>query len=130
MAIHAQHPGNIGGDQRRYLCQHARNIAQLPDARFGQFRTARGEKHLTLEDKAVPHNAHFRPFAQNITQPAKEITAIALQFLNPRRECRIQALADSIIVNLRLRAVLGVFNPRTDMSGAPAVFSVTPHWAQ
>lgn len=43
---------------------------------------------------------------------------------------RIQALADSIIVNLRLRAVLGVFNPRTDMSGAPAVFSVTPHWAQ
>ena len=31
---------------------------------------------------------------------------------------RIQALADSAVAGLRLRAVLGVFNPRTDMSGS------------
>ena len=31
---------------------------------------------------------------------------------------RIQALADSAVAALRLRAVLGVFNPRTDMTGS------------
>lgn len=29
---------------------------------------------------------------------------------------RIQALADSAVARLRLRALLGVFNPRTDLS--------------
>jgi outer membrane protein TolC len=43
---------------------------------------------------------------------------------------RIQALADSAVATLRLRAVLGVFNPRTDMSGATAVFSGAPAQAQ
>jgi outer membrane protein TolC len=43
---------------------------------------------------------------------------------------RIQALADSVVSNLRLRAVLGVFNPRTDMSGAMAVFSVAANHEQ
>ncbi|HYE84748.1 MAG TPA: TolC family protein [Vicinamibacterales bacterium] len=36
---------------------------------------------------------------------------------------RIHALADSAVATLRLRAVLGVFNPRTDMSGPASVFS-------
>jgi outer membrane protein TolC len=31
---------------------------------------------------------------------------------------RIQALADSAVAALRLRAVLGIFNPRTDMTGS------------
>ena len=31
---------------------------------------------------------------------------------------RIQALADSAVAELRLRAVLGIFNPRTDISGS------------
>jgi hypothetical protein len=35
MTIHAQYPGNIGGDQRRYFCQHARNVAQLPETGVG-----------------------------------------------------------------------------------------------
>jgi outer membrane protein TolC len=34
---------------------------------------------------------------------------------------RIQALADSAMAGLRLRAVLGVFNPRTDMSGSTSL---------
>jgi outer membrane protein TolC len=34
---------------------------------------------------------------------------------------RIQALADSAVAALRLRAVLGVFNPRTDMTGSTPV---------
>ena len=34
---------------------------------------------------------------------------------------RIQALADSAVASLRLRAILGVFNPRTDMSGAASL---------
>ena len=37
---------------------------------------------------------------------------------------RIQALADSAVAGLRLRAVLGVFNPRTDMSGSTNVLSI------
>jgi outer membrane protein TolC len=37
---------------------------------------------------------------------------------------RIQALADSAVVSLRLRAILGVFNPRTDMSGATSIFAL------
>jgi len=36
---------------------------------------------------------------------------------------RIQALADSAVANLRLRAVLGIFNPRTDMSGSTNVLA-------
>jgi outer membrane protein TolC len=40
---------------------------------------------------------------------------------------RIQALADSAVATLRLRAVLGIFNPRTDMSGSTAVFSLAPN---
>ena len=36
---------------------------------------------------------------------------------------RIQALADSAVARLRLRAVLGVFNPRTDMSGTASIVS-------
>ncbi|MGE0862830.1 MAG: TolC family protein [Vicinamibacterales bacterium] len=34
---------------------------------------------------------------------------------------RIQALADSAVAQLRLRALLGVFNPRTDMTSTAAV---------
>lgn len=34
---------------------------------------------------------------------------------------RIQALADSAVATLRLRAVLGVFDPRTDMSGTAGI---------
>lgn len=37
---------------------------------------------------------------------------------------RIQALGDSAVATLRLRAVLGIFDPRTDMSGSTAVFSM------
>ena len=37
---------------------------------------------------------------------------------------RIQALADSAVAALRLRAVLGIFNPRTDMSGSTNVLAV------
>lgn len=43
---------------------------------------------------------------------------------------RIQALADSAVAALRLRAVLGVFNPRTDMTGStpmPGSASNAPH---
>jgi outer membrane protein TolC len=43
---------------------------------------------------------------------------------------RIQAQADSVVATLRVRAVLGVFNPRTDMSGSMAVFSVTSNLEQ
>ena len=34
---------------------------------------------------------------------------------------RIQALADSAVAALRLRAVLGIFNPRTDMTGSTPI---------
>lgn len=34
---------------------------------------------------------------------------------------RIQALGDSAVAGLRLRAVLGIFNPRTDMAGSTTV---------
>jgi outer membrane protein TolC len=37
---------------------------------------------------------------------------------------RIQALADSAVASLRLRAVLGIFNPRTDMTDVAGVFSL------
>jgi outer membrane protein TolC len=37
---------------------------------------------------------------------------------------RIQALADSAVAALRLRAVLGIFNPRTDLSGSTNVLAV------
>jgi outer membrane protein TolC len=37
---------------------------------------------------------------------------------------RIQALADSAVAALRLRAVLGIFNPRTDMTGSTNVLAV------
>jgi outer membrane protein TolC len=37
---------------------------------------------------------------------------------------RIQALADSAVAGLRLRAVLGIFNPRTDMTGSTPVLSL------
>jgi outer membrane protein TolC len=37
---------------------------------------------------------------------------------------RIQALADTAVAGLRLRAVLGIFNPRTDMSGSTSVFAL------
>lgn len=43
---------------------------------------------------------------------------------------RIQALADSAVASLRLRAVLGIFNPRTDMSGSTSVFSLASNLAQ
>jgi outer membrane protein TolC len=37
---------------------------------------------------------------------------------------RIQALADSAVASLRLRAVLGIFNPHTDMSGAAGIVAL------
>jgi len=37
---------------------------------------------------------------------------------------RIQALADSAVAGLRLRAVLGIFNPRTDMTGSTNVLAL------
>jgi outer membrane protein TolC len=46
---------------------------------------------------------------------------------------RIQALADSAVAALRLRAVLGVFDPRTDMTGStpiPPSASNAPHDAK
>lgn len=43
---------------------------------------------------------------------------------------RIQALADSAVASLRLRAVLGVFNPRTDMSGSASIFSLAANLHQ
>jgi outer membrane protein TolC len=43
---------------------------------------------------------------------------------------RIQALADSAVAGLRLRAVLGIFNPRTDMSGSTSVFAMSSNLNQ
>jgi len=43
---------------------------------------------------------------------------------------RIQALADSAVAGLRLRAVLGVFNPRSDMSGSTNVLSIASNLAK
>jgi outer membrane protein TolC len=43
---------------------------------------------------------------------------------------RIQALADSAVTGLRLRAVLGIFNPRTDMSGSTNVLSIASNLAK
>lgn len=43
---------------------------------------------------------------------------------------RIQALADSAVARLRLRALLGVFNPRTDMTGSTAAALLTSNQAQ
>ncbi len=43
---------------------------------------------------------------------------------------RIQALADSAVAGLRLRAVLGIFNPRTDMSGSTNVLSMASNLAK
>ena len=43
---------------------------------------------------------------------------------------RIQALADSVVASLRLRAVLGIFNPRTDMSGSTNVLSIASNLAK
>jgi outer membrane protein TolC len=43
---------------------------------------------------------------------------------------RIQALADSAVGALRLRAVLGIFNPRTDMSGSTSVLSLASNLAK
>jgi outer membrane protein TolC len=43
---------------------------------------------------------------------------------------RIQSLADSAVAGLRLRAVLGIFNPRTDMSGSTNVLSIASNLAK
>lgn len=43
---------------------------------------------------------------------------------------RIQALADSAVARLRLRALLGVFNPRTDMTDATAAVPISFNLAQ
>lgn len=43
---------------------------------------------------------------------------------------RIQALADSAVARLRLRALLGVFNPRTDMTGSAAAVPRSSNLAQ
>lgn len=43
---------------------------------------------------------------------------------------RIQALADSAIAGLRLRAVLGIFNPRTDMTGSTNLLALASNLRQ
>ena len=43
---------------------------------------------------------------------------------------RIQALADSAVAGLRLRAVLGIFNPRIDMSGSTNVLAMASNLAK
>ena len=43
---------------------------------------------------------------------------------------RIQALADSAVAELRLRAVLGVFNPRTDITGSTPMPVPVSHLAK
>jgi outer membrane protein TolC len=43
---------------------------------------------------------------------------------------RIQSLADSAVAALRLRAVLGIFNPRVDMSGSTAILSPASNLAK
>lgn len=43
---------------------------------------------------------------------------------------RIQSLADSAVAVLRLRAVLGIFNPRTDMSGSTSILSPASNLAK
>ena len=43
---------------------------------------------------------------------------------------RIQALADSAVARLRLRALLGVLNPRTDMPDSTATVPMSSNLAQ
>ena len=43
---------------------------------------------------------------------------------------RIQALADSVVAGLRLRAVLGIFNPRIDLSGSTNVLAIASNLAK
>ena len=43
---------------------------------------------------------------------------------------RIQALADSAVARLRLRALLGVFNPRTDVTDSTAAVLLSSNLAQ
>ena len=58
-----------------------------------QLRAAGVEEHFRLEDEAVADDAHVRPVAEDLPQPAEEIRAIARKFLHALRQRDVEPLA-------------------------------------
>lgn len=102
--------------------QIADNVKQVVRERDRLVRSlAAAENGVELSKREVDV-AQLR-YENGLSNNLDVVTAEAGLLLAESR--RIQALADSAVATLRLRAVLGVFNPRTDMSGSASIYGLS-----
>jgi outer membrane protein TolC len=107
--------------------QIADNVKQVVRERERLIRNvAAAENSVELSRREV-EVAQLR-YENGLSNNLDVVTAEASLLQSESR--RIQALADSAVVGLRLRAVLGIFNPRTDLSGSTNVLSIASNLAK
>jgi len=105
----------------RQIADHVRQGVRERDRLIRNLAAA--ENHVALSTREV-EVAQLR-FQNGLSNNLEVVTAEA--GLLEAESRRIQALAESAVATLRLRAVLGIFNPRTDMTGSTNVLSVASH---
>ena len=93
MAVNAQHPGKIGGDLFFQLEQGVGDLVELGPAFRLEIRLAGIEEDLGLQDETVPDDTDVGAIAEDFTQLAEEIRAVALEFVDALGQCEVEPLA-------------------------------------
>jgi outer membrane protein TolC len=107
--------------------QIADNVKQVVRERDRLVRSLAAAENAVELSKREVDVAQLR-YENGLSNNLDVVTAEAGLLLAESR--RIQALADSAVAALRLRAVLGVFNPRTDIANATSTVGVPANQAQ
>ena len=118
VAVDPQHPVDLRRNLFFELEQGGRELVELGAALGPQHGGAAVEEYLRLEHKAVADDADVGTVAENFAQLAKEIRAVARQFLHPLRQRDVQALAEIGDAQLRFLFLLAREVPSASSSAA------------
>src|SRR5258708_12940170 len=93
MPVDTEHPGDFARYLPFEIEQRDRELFEFAAALGVEDRGAGVEEQLGLEHEAVADDPDVGPCPQNLPQLAKEVGAIARQFLHPLGERNIEPLA-------------------------------------
>jgi outer membrane protein TolC len=112
------------GTLRRQIADHVRQMARERERLVRNVAAAENSVELSRREAEVAQLRYENGLSNNLDLVTAEAGLLHAE------SRRIQALTDAAVGELRLRAVLGVFNPRTDMTGSQNALSIASGVAQ
>lgn len=108
----------------RQIADHVRQAVRDRDRLIRSLAAAETGVNLSTREVEVAQLRYDNGLSNNLDVVTAEAGLLQAE------SRRIQALADSALATLRLRAVLGILDPRTDMKGSPPVLALASHLAK